>query len=397
MNALDGITVLEFGSGAAGPLATRYFADHGATVIRVESRARPDFLRLYGITATQPSLDASPMFAAFNCNKLAVTLNLKHREGVALAIRLVDRADVVAENFAPGAMDRLGLGYEALAAHKPGLVMVSTCLHGQTGPERDYPGFGGQGSALSGFNHLTGWPDREPLGPHGTITDSLSPRFAAVAVLAALWRRDRTGLGCHLDLSQVEAAEYCLSEMLVEHQATGAPPGRRGSRSARTAPHGIYPCAGDDRWIAIAVWSDDQWRALAVEAGIDDRRLDGVAGRLEHVEELDAALGAWTRARDRNGLAQALRARGIEATPVADMEDLISDTQLHHRTHLHPMEHPVIGVQPYESLGIRLADSPPSFTGSGPTLGRDNEDVFCGILGLTPEEYRRLDAHGAFS
>ena len=395
--ALDGVNVLEFGAGAAGPLATRYLADHGATVVRVESRVRPDFLRLYGITATQRSLDASPMFAAFNCNKLAITLNMKHPDARALALRLVRWADVVAENFAPGAMGRWGLGYDDLAKEKPDLVMVSTCLHGQTGPERDYPGFGGQGASISGFNHLTGWPDHEPLGPYGTITDSLSPRFAAAAVMAALLRRNRTGEGTYLDLSQVECAIYCLGPELVEHAVTGVPPSRRGNRSGRAAPHGVFRCAGDDRWIAIAVWSDEEWSRLVESLSLSPeeswQRLDG---RLAQPDRVEAAIEAATSARDRDQLAEQLRSAGLEATAVLDLADLNSDEQLAHRRHFVPMSHPVIGEQNYEALGFRLADSPPAFTRPGPTLGRDNEEVYKGLLGMTDEEFKVLEASGAF-
>ncbi|MGZ4189534.1 MAG: CaiB/BaiF CoA transferase family protein [Actinomycetota bacterium] len=395
--ALEGVSVLEFGAGAAGPLATRYLADHGATVIRVESRVRPDFLRLYGITATQKSLDASPMFAAFNCNKLAITLNMKHPDARAIALRLVRWADVVAENFAPGAMARWSLAYEDLAKEKPDLVMVSTCLHGQTGPERDYPGFGGQGAAISGFNHLTGWPDREPLGPYGTITDSLSPRFAAAAVMAALLRRNRTGEGAYLDLSQVECAIYCLGDRLVEHASTGAVPTRLGNRSARAAPHGVFRCAGEDRWIAIAVWSDEDWRALARALDLKaDHRFDAAAARLERQDELEAVIERATSSRDRDELSERLRASGVEATAVLDLNDLNHDDQLQHRGHFHPMPHPIIGEQNYEALGFRLADSPPSFTRPGPTLGRDNEDVYKGLLGMSDEEFKTLESAGAF-
>ena len=188
----------------------RYFAEHGATVIRVESRSRPDFLRTYG--SNNPcGLEGSDMFDSVNVGKLGVTLNLKHREGVALARRLIASADAVAENFAPRAMRGFGLDYASLAQDLPGLVMVSSCLQGQTGPHKDYPGFGGQGSALGGYNLLTGWPDREPVGPFGTITDSLAPRFVATALAAGLLHRRRTGVGVHLDVSQVEAAVYSLS------------------------------------------------------------------------------------------------------------------------------------------------------------------------------------------
>jgi crotonobetainyl-CoA:carnitine CoA-transferase CaiB-like acyl-CoA transferase len=398
-DAFHGLKILEFGAGAAGPLTTRYFADHGATVVRVESSVRPDFLRLYAITATQRSLEASPMFAAFNCNKLGVTLNLKMPEAREIALKLVEWADVVAENFAPGAMARFGLAFDDLVKVKPDLVMVSTCLHGQTGPERDYPGFGGQGSALSGFNHLTGWPDREPLGPYGTITDSLAPRFAATAVAAALLRRRRTGQGAYLDLSQVECAVYSLGETIVEQSVIGSPPGRLGNRSRVAAPHGAFRCAGDDRWIAIAVWSDDEWKALAGKTenpALKDHRFEEVAGRLRDVDELEKHLEAWTSGWDRDALATELQALGIDANPVQDLADCYADPQLAHREHFRRLSHPVIGEQDYEALGFRLSSSPPRFTSPGPTLGRDNEEVFKNILGMGDEDFHRLATAGAF-
>src|SRR5829696_2355295 len=176
--AWDGTNIVEFGSGAAGPIATRYFVEHGATVLRVESRSRPDFLRVYALGPDNPhGLEGAPMFDGLNVGKRDVTLNLKHSKAIELARRLaVDWADAVSENFAPRAMKGFGLDYAALSEHKPDLVMLSACLNGQTGPHRDYPGFGSQGSALCGYNFLTGWPDRDPLGPAGTITDSLAPR-----------------------------------------------------------------------------------------------------------------------------------------------------------------------------------------------------------------------------
>jgi len=399
-HAFSSVNVLEFGAGAAGPLATRYLADHGATVIRVESSVRPDFLRLYAITATQRSLEASPMFAAFNCNKLAITLNLKHPEARDIALRLVAWSDVVAENFAPGAMARFGLAYEDLIEVKPDLIMISTCLHGQTGPERDYPGFGGQGSALSGFNHLTGWPDREPLGPYGTITDSLAPRYAAAAIAAALIRKRRTvTMGAYLDLSQVECAVYSLGETIVEQSVTGSPPGRAGNRSPDAAPHGVFRCQGDERWVAIAIWTDDEWAQL-VDAIAHPTWADGrfatAAGRLANVDELERLLESWTATQDRDAIAHRLQSLGIEANPVADLGDCYCDAQLAHRGHFKLLEHPVIGAQAYEALGFRLSDSPPLFSRPGPTLGRDNGEVYKDILGMTGDEFERFAAAGVF-
>ena len=190
------------------------------------------------------------MFDALNVGKLSVTLNLKHPEGVALAKRLVQWADAVAENFAPRAIRGFGLDYASMVTEKADLVMVSSCLQGQTGPHKDYPGFGGQGSALGGYNLLTGWPDREPVGPFGTITDSLAPRFVASALAAGLLYRRRTGRGVHLDVSQVEAAVYSLTPWVLDYDVNGHVGSRQGNRSDRAVPHGAFPCAGEDRWVA---------------------------------------------------------------------------------------------------------------------------------------------------
>src|SRR5205823_13534352 len=283
-----GTTILEFGGGAAGPVATRYFADHGATVIRVESRQRPDFLRVLRLTPDTPGgLDGAHHFAVLNANKLSVALNLARPEGVAVARRLALWVDVVAENFAPGAMAKWGLDYASLVRERPDVVMISTCLNGQTGPHRFYHGFGGQGSALAGFNHLTGWPDREPVGPFGTITDSLSPRFAALLLASALLHRRRTGEGQHIDLAQVEGGIVCLSESMITYAANGEILGRMGNRSRHEAPHGVFPCAGKDRWVAIAVRGRRPVETHAMRFSALEPRIRSPAPRLgEHTEHV---------------------------------------------------------------------------------------------------------------
>src|SRR5262249_45153299 len=195
--------------------------------------------------------------------------------------------------------------YASLVRERPDLVMISTCLNGQTGPERFYPGFGGQGSALAGFNHLTGWPDREPVGPFGTITDSLSPRFAALLLSAALLHRHHTGQGQHLDLSQVEGGIVCLTESILNYTANGTVLCRTGNRSPHAAPHGVYRCAdseGRERWVAIAVHDDDDWqrlvRAIGRPAWALDPAFGTAAGRHEQADELEARLEEWTRGQD---------------------------------------------------------------------------------------------------
>ncbi|GIU88103.1 MAG: hypothetical protein KatS3mg009_2618 [Acidimicrobiia bacterium] len=379
--AWDGLRILEFGSGAAGPIATRYFTEHGATVLRVESRSRPDFLRVYALGPGNPhGLEGAPMYDGLNVGKRNVTLNLKHPAAVEIVRRLVvEWADAVAENFAPRAMKGFGLDYDSLAASRPDLVMVSACLNGQTGPHKDYPGFGGQGAALSGYNALTGWPDREPVGPHGTITDSLAPRYVATALAAGLHYRRRTGRGVYLDVSQVETALYSLTPWLLDYEIDGVVRLRAGNHHEGARLHGVFPCADEDgvgdRWVAIACWDDTELARLEEIAGGD--------------------LAAWTSARTRAEVARTLQDAGIEAVPVQDNGDLHDDPQLAHRRHFEPHTHPFLGEGLYERNGFRLSGAPSSYDRAGPTLGQDNDWVLRDLLGYTAEEVDALVAAGA--
>jgi crotonobetainyl-CoA:carnitine CoA-transferase CaiB-like acyl-CoA transferase len=398
--AWEGLKLVEFGSGAAGPIATRYFAEHGATVVKVESRSRPDFLRIYALGPGNPhGLEGSPLFTALNVGKRSITLDLKNAEGQALARRLILWADAVLENFAPRAMRGFGLDYETLARERPDLVMISSCMNGQTGPQRNYPGFGAQGAALSCWNFVTGWPDREPIGPYGTITDSLSPRFAAVAIAAAVLHRRRTGRGAHVDLSQVETALYTLSPWLLDYAQNGIVTGRMGNRSPRAAPHGAFPCREEgeigDRWVAIAVWDDAEWAALTEHAGIQAPELAKLEARLARVDEVEARVSAWTRTRTRQEVTDALQTLGIEAVPVQDFADLMDDPQLAARGHFVSLEHPALGDTLYERNGFRLSDAPQGYTSPTPTLGQHDEEVLRTLLGLSASERTALAAAGA--
>jgi crotonobetainyl-CoA:carnitine CoA-transferase CaiB-like acyl-CoA transferase len=385
--AWAGTKILEFGSGAAGPIATRYFAEHGATVLRVESKGRPDFLRVYALGPKNPhGLEGAPMFDGLNVGKQDVTFNLKQPQAVELVKRLIfEWADAVAENFAPRAMRGFGLDYATLAAEKPDLVMVSACLNGQTGPHRDYPGFGGQGSALAGYNFLTGWPDREPVGPHGTITDSLAPRFVATALAAGLLYRRRTGRGLHLDVSQVEAAIFSLSPWLLEYQLNGRARSRIGNSSERAPFHEVLACADEtaedgstigDRWVAVAAWTEEEFSQLLDLTGGDP--------------------SAYARGRTRLQVADTLQAAGIEAVPVEDFGDVHSDPQVAHREHFVPLTHPFLGDGLYERNGFRLSDGPSTYLRAGPLLGQDQDWVLTELLGLDPAEQASLAADGVF-
>ncbi|HEY8216109.1 MAG TPA: CoA transferase [Acidimicrobiia bacterium] len=399
--AWQGVNIVELGSGAAGPIATRYFVEHGATVLRVESRTRPDFLRVYALGPDNPhGLEGAPMYDGLNVGKLNVTLNLKHPDSVALVRRLVvEWADAVAENYAPRAMKGFGLDYDTLARIKPDLVMISACLNGQTGPHKNYPGFGGQGAALSGYNWSTGWPDLEPVGPYATITDSLAPRYVAAALAAGLHYRARTGRGVYLDLSQVEAGSWTLAPWLLAAQIDGVIGTRDGNRSTRAVPHGAFPCVAegevDDRWVAIACWTDAEWARLAELIGVADESLQTLDARRARVDEVEAAVGAWTRTRTRADVARLLQAQGIEAVPVEDFGDVRGDEQLAAREHFVPLTHPSMGPSLYERNGFRISDAPSGYHRAGPTLGQDNDTVLEGFLGLSREEIERLQHEGA--
>jgi benzylsuccinate CoA-transferase BbsF subunit len=296
-------------------------------------------------------------------------------------------------------MKGFGLDYDALATVKPDLVMVSACLNGQTGPHKDYPGFGGQGSALSGYNTLTGWPDREPVGPHGTITDSLAPRFVATALAAGLHYRRRTGRGVYLDVAQVETALYSLAPWLLEYATTGRARLRDGNRHPHAVPHGAFPCAPegeiDDRWVAIACWSDDEWARLASVMGLDDSSLATADARRARIDDVEAIVAKWTVPRARGEIAAALQAEGIEAVPVADFGDLHADPQLAARGHFERHTHPFLGPGLYERNGFRLSGAPSGYDRAGPTLGQDNHWVLSELLALDAPEIERLTAAGA--
>ena len=403
---LEGLRILELGSGAAGPVATGYLAQQGARVIRIESSRRPDFLRLLHVTAENRDapdiLERAPMFVLLNAEKESLAINMKKPEGIALVRRLIEEwADVVAENFAPGVMERWGLDYANLREARPDLVMVSGCLFGQTGPQRDYPGFGGQGAAIAGFNHMTGWPDAEALGPYGTITDSLSPRFVATALMAALLHLRRTGEGQSIDVSQIETGVYSLAEMVVRYSATGEIMTRAGNRSEHAAPHGIYPCRAQEgaegrseAWIAIAAREEAEWERLVTCMGrpawARDARFQDLEQRLENADALDAHLASWTGEREAEALMAELQAAGVEAGVVRDFAGLQDDPQLQARGHFVALDHASLGRLAFERSGARLSATPGQIGRPGPHLGEHSQAILSGILGLSDAEIHAL-------
>ena len=394
--ALAGVRVVELGFAAAGPLVGKYLANFGAEVIRLESRLAADVFRTtyppFKDGVVQP--DRAAMFAFYNDGKRSATLNLKHPTGVALARALIGKADVFVESFTPGTVARLGLGAETLRADNPGLIVLSSCNQGQTGPHAFHPGYGSQLSALAGFVQLLGEPDSTPVLLYGPYIDYVAVGYGAIAVLAALERRKRTGEGCTIDLSQYEAGLQFLTPTILEFAANGRIPGRAGNADAVAAPHGVYRCAGTDRWVALSGWSDAEWNLLREVTGVEGPAT--AAERRLASADLDKRVERWTATLDRDEAVRQLRAKGLRAAPVLAISELFTDPQLAHRRMWPLVKHPTIGEMHVMAPPFRLSATPSLQVSPGPTVGADNDHVFGEILGLTLEERRTLQRDGVF-
>jgi crotonobetainyl-CoA:carnitine CoA-transferase CaiB-like acyl-CoA transferase len=396
---LRDVKILDFMWVMAGPAATRMLADFGATVVRVESPSRVDTARtLHPRHHNEAAPDASGCFGNNNAGKLGIALDLSKPEGRAVVLDLVRWADVVTESFSPKAMRGWGLAYEDLRKVNPRIIMLSSCLMGQTGPLAKMAGFGTMGAAVSGFHNLTGWSDRAPAGVFGAYTDYVSPRFTAVAILAALEHRRRTGQGQYIDQSQAEASTHFLAPAILDWSANGRDLGRNGNFDPHHAPHGVYPAAGDDRWAAIVCRTDEEWRALCELIGRadlgGDPRLATAAGRIEHREEIDRAIAAWTRGLEPAEIERRAQAKGIPAHDVQSSRECFADPQLRHRGHFVELPHPVYGTTVVEGPRFGLSRTPGEVTRAAPSLGRDNERVLTEILGYDEERITALVVAG---
>jgi benzylsuccinate CoA-transferase BbsF subunit len=390
-SVFTGLKVADFTWAAAGPIITKSLADHGATVIRVESTTHPDSIRMGGpFKDGIPGINRSGFFADFNTNKNSIALDLTTQRGRQIARRLVAWSDVVAESYTPGVMTRFGLDFDTVHAEQPGLVMLSTCMQGQTGPYREYAGYGGQGAAIAGLHYVTGWPDLVPAGPKGAYTDSITPRFGIAALVAALGHRDHTGVGQHIDLSQIEASLQFLAPEILEYQVTGHVASPMGNRSTLYAPHGVYRCLGTDRWIAIAVTDYEQFVALTGLIGAtqwqNDDGLRTASGRRARQDELDDAITEWTSRRDRFSSMHMLQRAGVPAGAVQRPSDLLVDPQLQANGHFWSLDHPELGTCLYNGPSFRLSRTPAELRTSAPLLGQDTRRVLNELLGFSHAE-----------
>ncbi len=396
-----GIRVIDFAWVVTGPLTGRLLAEGGADVIRVESGKRPDPGRtLPPWPDGKGGINRSQMFANANAGKRSVCLDLGRPEARDLALRLAARADVVVESFTPGTMARWGLGYEDVRALRPDVIYLSTCQQGQTGPFAQYRGYGSLAAALAGFYAVTGWPDREPPMVYGAYTDFVAHHFATSAVLAALSERERTGLGQHIDVSQLETGLHFLAPEILEYTVNGRIPPRRGNADPQMAPHGVYPCAGNDRWCAIVCETDRDWAALARAMGspawATTAELATAAGRLANAAEVDRRIAQWTATVDPHTLMTTLQAAGVPAGAVQSCADLQRDPGLAAREALPIVEHPEMGQTAYEAWAFRSVGRP-QVVRRAPCLGEHTSEVLRDVLGLSPDEIARLNAAGVLA
>ena len=396
---LAGLKVLDLFWVVAGPGATRMLADWGATVIHVESRNRLDMLRAVPpyIDAT-PDPERTPGFHSTHANKLNVSLDLSTGEGRAVLADLIRWADVYGESFSPGVVERMGFGYDAARALNPDIIMISSSLLGQTGPWREYAGFGNLAGAVCGFYQQTGLPDAPPVGCFGPYTDFMGVRYNAIAILAALAHRDRTGEGQFIDMAQAEAALHFLAPAALAYLEAGIVPPARGNRDASMAPHGVYPTRGVDRWIAIAVGTDTQWQQLCRHAlspeFADDPTLATFEGRQRAEDRIDAALSTWTREHEAHALERELQQLGIAAHALLDTHELMRDAQLESRNHVLRIGHPQFGQTAIEGSRFLMSGATAARPTQAVSYGSHNTIVLGDILQYSPQRIAELTALG---
>jgi crotonobetainyl-CoA:carnitine CoA-transferase CaiB-like acyl-CoA transferase len=387
---LAGVRVLDFTWVVAGPVTTRILADLGADVIKVERKDALDFGDRRG------GLSGSLMRG-----KRSVVLDLRDARGVAIARALALCADVVVDNFSARVMPNLGLDYETLAREKPDIVCVRMSGYGLSGPDRDHVSYGPTLQALTGYTMLMGEPGRPPAGFGYSYSDLASGHLGALAVLAAIFERRRTGRGQLVDLAQQEAIASLLGPVLLARAGDGgtSEPFGNASQEGAAAPHGIYPCAGEDRWIAITVFSDAEWRGLVAAMGRPawalDSRFATSAGRVTHAAELDERVTAWTRTMDVHVATSRLQANGVPAGLVADAADVCArDPALAARRYFADVATPEGRTVRIDGPPVVLSETPAAVRGPGPLLGEHTDDVLRSLLGYDADAVAGLRRDG---
>jgi len=391
---LKGIRVLDLSMGWSGPLATRHLADMGAEVIKVESCTSLDWWRSWEITrewVDDHGAEKAVPFNTMNRNKLGITLDLMSAEGKSLCKKLVALADVVIANYSGTVLKKLGLDYPVLSEVKPELVMISMPAFGSTGPWKDYRAYGSTIEQASGLPHLHGEPNTSPTMIHVAYGDAVAGLNAVAALLVALRHKNKTGEGQFLDLSQAECLFPLAATGILEHAINGDEPLRYGNRSPAAAPHGVYPCRGEDRWITIQALTDIQWQSLVDLVGESLSSFGDLADRIARHDEIDQQIGDWTSHHDADDLMFMLQHAGIPAGVVKGVEELIDDQHLQSRKFWQFLHRDHVGDQPHPVAPYRSGSEPFTISEPAPTLGQHNKQVLMELLGLSATEVNELE------
>jgi len=404
MLALQGYRIMDFGTAWAGPMTAQLLADMGAEVIKVETRKRMDGLRMgRPIVGTDAAggdegkwPDMQTAFHALNRNKLSITLDLQHPEGYKAITKLVSLSDIVIDNSSPGVMEKLGLDHKKLATVKPDIITVSLTACGESGPLMRTVAYAPTITAVGGLNSLTGYHGEDALYLMNiAYGDANASTHAVFAVLAALWYREETGQGQHIELSETEAVTSLLGEGFMELEMNGRLLGPQGNFDRAMCPHGIYRCQGDDKWIALAVKEDDEWRSLCKsldrEEWLNDERFKDRRARLEHTSELNSLITEWTIQRSPQDVMDLLQGAGVAATSVMNVEDQFLDRHYRERNTFEEIEHPLVGTEMLPGIPWKLSRTPGKMMRPAPSIGEHNGYVFGHLLGYTPEEIARLE------
>jgi crotonobetainyl-CoA:carnitine CoA-transferase CaiB-like acyl-CoA transferase len=396
-----GLKILDFTWVTVGPRAMRYFADHGATVIKVEAPGRSDVGRL--LTPFRDGINEpnrSGWFGLYNVNKYGMTIDMTKLKGVELVKKLIKWADVLVESFRPGVMKKYGIDWEEAQKINPRLVYASTSMFGQDGPYATYAGYGYHAAAITGFGYLTGWPDLPPCGALYAYTDHIAPQYLVDAIVAALLEKNRTGKGQYIDQSQNEAALHLLTPAILEYCANKRIWGRNGNRDTFAAPHGIYRCLGDDRWCAIAVETEEEWKLICSVIGKPDLALDDrfktLVERKKNEDILDRIVESWTLTLTPELVMYTLQQAGVAAGIVETAEDMHRDPQFKHRQHFVQYEHSAAGVHSVDAIPPKFSRTPARQYKPEPSEGEDNAKVCTDILGLSEDEFIELTLDGVF-
>ena len=391
--ALQGVRIADFGHVLAGPYGTMLLGALGAEVIKIETRKRPDEQRVQHGGGASSDYESSSNFFEINLNKRSVTLDLSSVKGAEIARRIVAESDIVMENMRPGVMDKLGLGYKDLVKVKPDIIMLSLSGYGATGPYRGYTAYAPCFSCFGGQAELAGYEDAEP----NTLTSSCDSRAGTAgtfAMLMALNLRDQTGQGQYIDLSSSEVLNAMVGDQMMDYAMNGRSPTRHGNHDAIMAPHNVYRCTGNDRWVSIAVASQAEWEALVAAIGAPEWTRDPdfatPLSRWNNQNRLDVLIGEWTADKDAYDVMALLQAQGVAATPSAKAKDLFSDPHLVARGAIAEIEHPKLGTRKTIMPPWKMTQTPPGIFGAAPLLGEGNDYVLRDLLGIPDAELAQL-------